>query len=427
MSIIPRHLSKILERTISNSRIVNVVGPRQDGKSTLVRDLMRSAAYVTLDDDTSLRALEADPYNQLKALSRQAPAGLPVVIDEIQRLPSLTLALKRIVDEDNRKAHFVLTGSSDIFTSGASLDSLAGRVSTLTLRPFSTAEIFGSEPCLLLDAVAMAPQDPMALLPSPRSYERDEVIELIVRGGFPEMRALADRDRGDRYTSYVDSIIERDMSAIYAVRKPDAVRRLISQAAARTGQEFNPSTIAGQLGIKFETITNYVDALTRLGIVLRLGAWTSSKAKREIKSPKLHLMDTGFATALRGEDAGSFGALADPGALGALFETFVFTEIEKTLPFLSKRWSLWHWRDNYREIDIGAEAPGRLLAVFEIKASSTVSPGDFKHINWFMTEGPGTGYRGTGFVVYLGDRVLSFGSGRIALPASIFWSYPSPE
>jgi predicted AAA+ superfamily ATPase len=423
--IIPRHLSKILERTISTSRIVNVVGPRQDGKSTLVRDLMKSAAYVTLDDNTSLRALEEDPYNQLKALSRQAPAGLPVVIDEIQRLPGLTLALKRIVDEDNRKAHFVLTGSSDIFTSGASVDSLAGRVSTLTLRPFSTAEIFGSGPFLLLDAVAVAPQDPIPLLPPPRSYERDEAIELIIRGGFPEMREIADRDRGDRYTSYIDSIIERDMSAIHAVRKPDAVRRLISQAAARTGQEFNPWTIAGQLGIKFETLTGYVDALTRLGIVLRLGAWTSSKAKREIKSPKLHLMDTGFATALRDEDASSFGPLADPASLGALFETFVFTEIEKSLPFLSKRWSLWHWRDNYREIDIVAEAPGRLLALFEMKASSDVSSHDFKHINWFMTEGPGTGYRGAGFVVYLGDRVLSFGSGRIALPASMFWSYPS--
>lgn len=425
MSIIPRHLSKVLERTISISRIVNVVGPRQDGKSTLVRDLMKSAAYVTLDDTTSLRALEQDPYNQLKALSRQASPGLPVVIDEIQRVPGLTLALKRIVDEDNRKAHFVLTGSSDIFTSGASVDSLAGRVSTLTLRPFSTAEIFGAGPCLLLDAVAEAPQDPMPLLPTPQLYDRDKAVELILRGGFPEMRDLADRDRGDRYTGYVDSIIERDMSAIHAVRKPDAVRRLISQAAARTGQEFNPWTIAGQLGIKFETLTAYIDALSRLGIVLRLGAWTSSKAKREIKSPKLHLMDTGLATALRGEDASSFGPLADPSSLGSLFETFVFTEIEKSLPFLSKRWSLWHWRDNYREIDIVAEAPGRLLALFEMKASSEVSPHDFKHINWFMTEGPGTGNRGAGFVVYLGDRVLSFGSGRIALPASMFWSYPS--
>jgi len=89
VQIIPRHLSRILERTISTSRIVNVVGPRQDGKSTLVRDLMKSAAYVTLDDTTSLRALKEDPYSQLKALSRQAPMGLPVVIDEIQRLPGL--------------------------------------------------------------------------------------------------------------------------------------------------------------------------------------------------------------------------------------------------------------------------------------------------------------------------------------------------
>jgi predicted AAA+ superfamily ATPase len=214
------------------------------------------------------------------------------------------------------------------------------------------------------------------------------------------------------------------MSAIHLVRKPDAVRRLILQAAARTGQEFNPSTLAGDIGIRLETMTSYVDALTRLGIVLRLGAWTSAKARREIKSPKLHLMDTGFATALRGEDASSFDALADPSAFGALFETFVFTEIEKSLPFLSKRWSLWHWRDSTREIDILAEAPGRLLALFEMKASSRVGPHDFNNIDWFLTHGPGAAYRGAGFVVYLGERVVSFGAGRIALPLSMLWSYP---
>jgi uncharacterized protein len=216
--IIPRHLSKILERTISTSRIVNVVGPRQDGKSTLVRDLMKSAAYVTLDDTTSLRALEQDPYNQLKALSRQAPAGLPVVIDEIQRLPGLTLTLKRIVDEDNRKAHFVLTGSSDIFTSGASVDSLAGRVSTLTLRPFSTAEIFGSGPCLLLDAVAEAPQDPMLLLPPPHVYDRDKAIELMIRGGFPEMRELAAIDIPATSTASSNAICPRSMRSANRMR-----------------------------------------------------------------------------------------------------------------------------------------------------------------------------------------------------------------
>jgi predicted AAA+ superfamily ATPase len=424
MLLTPRHLSIRLSNALASSRIVNIVGPRQEGKSTLVRELLRSAAYVTLDDDAARRALEEDPYNQLKALSDQAKnSSLPIVIDEVQRLPELTFALKRIVDQDNRRGHFVLTGSADIFTSGKAYDSLAGRVTTLTLRPFSTAEIYHAAPCRILDAVAADPKNPLPLLPKPRPFDRPEVIDLIVRGGFPEMRQIADRHRIDRYSSYVDSIIERDVSAVHPVRKPDAVRRLIYQAASRTAQELNAWSLARDLAVKYDTVSDYLDALTRLGIVLRLGAWSSARAKREIKSPKLHLMDTGLASALRGEDTDSFGIAADPTALGSLFETFVFTELEKSLPFLSKHWSLWHWRADIREIDILAEAPGRLIALFEMKATSNIDGSDFRHIDWFMTDGPGKGYRGVGFVVYLGEHLLSFGPGKIALPASMLWSF----
>ncbi len=294
---------------------------------------------------------------------------------------------------------------------------------TLTLRPFSAAEIFRVGPCKILDAVASDPENPAPLLPRPRAYGRADVIDLIIRGGFLEIRGLVGRERIDRCSSYVDSIIERDVSAIHAVRKPDAVRRLIYQAAARTAQELNAWGLAKDLAIKYDTVSDYLDALTRLGILLRLGAWSSSKAKREVKSSKLHLMDTGLATALRNEDMGSFGIDADPAAFGALFETFVFTELEKSLPFLSKSWSLWHWRAEDREIDILAEAPGRLLALFEMKASSMIDARDFRHINWFLTEGPGKTYRGAGFVVYPGEHLLSFGPGRIALPASVLWSF----
>jgi predicted AAA+ superfamily ATPase len=424
MPLIPRHLSARLSEALATSRIVNVVGPRQDGKSTLVRDLLRSAAYVTLDDDAIRRALAEDPYGQLKALSDQAAgSGLPVVIDEVQRLPDITFALKRIVDVDNRRGHFVLTGSSDIFTSGKAYDSLAGRVTTLTLRPFSAAEIHEAGPCRLLDAVADDPKNPMPLLPKPKPFGRPDIVDLVIRGGFPEFRLLSDRERADRCTSYVDSIIERDISAVHPVRKPDAVRRLIYQAASRTGQEINVQALAQDMGVKHITVTDYLDALTRLGIVLRLGAWSSANAKREIKAPKLHFMDTGLATALRGEDADSFGIAADPEAFGALFETFVFTELEKSLPFLSKRWSLWHWRADGREIDILAEAPGRLMALFEMKATSKIGGGDFRHINWFFSEGPGKNHRGAGFVVYLGSELLSFGTGRIAIPASMLWAF----
>jgi hypothetical protein len=94
------------------------------------------------------------------------------------------------------------------------------------------------------------------------------------------------------------------------------------------------------------------------------------------------------------------------------------------LPYQSKRWSLWHWRADNREIDLLAEAPGRVLALFEMKATTKIEARDFRHIDWFLSVGPGRNYRGVGFVVYLGEHVLSFGQGRIALPVSMLWSFP---
>jgi predicted AAA+ superfamily ATPase len=272
-------------------------------------------------------------------------------------------------------------------------------------------------------AVAAHPSDRLDALPKPLPVTRAQAIDLIVRGGFPEIRALSDPDRMDRYRGYLDSIVERDVAPIADVRKPDMLRRLIDQLAARTAEELNVAALCQLFGARKETVNDYIDILSRLGIVHRLGAWTSSGAKREIKAPKLHFLDTGCATALRGEDSGSFGLGADPAALGHLLESLVFIELEKSLPFLSKRWRLYHWRLDAREIDIVAEAPGKLLALFEMKAASTVGVQDFRHIDWFSSEGPGRGYRAAGFVVYLGGQLLSFGPGRIALPLSMLWSF----
>lgn len=428
MKIIPRHLAARVEHALGLSRVVNIVGPRQAGKTTLVKDLIETTRYVTLDDDGIRAALEADPYGQLQLLSEQAiNTGRPIVLDEVQRVPEITFALKRIVDTNRQPGQYVLTGSSNIFTTGKAYDSLAGRVMTLTLRPLSAAEIKQQAPCHLLDRVTEHPRDCLTALPKPQSFTRAEAIDLIVRGGFPEIRTLNDRDRMDRYASYLDSIVERDVAPLADVRKPDVLRRLVDQMATRTAEELNVAALCNVLGARKETMNDYIDILSRLGVVYRLGAWTSSGAKREIKAPKLHFLDTGTAAALRGEDSASFGLGADISALGHLLETFVFIELEKSLPYLTKRWRLYHWRLHSREIDIVAEAPGKLLALFEIKAAATVDAQDFRHIDWFMTEGPGRSYRTTGFVVYLGDQLLSFGQGKIALPLSMLWSFPRPN
>lgn len=424
MKILPRHLAIVVERALGASRVINIVGPRQAGKTTLVKDLIATARYVTLDDDRMRAALETDPYEQLQLLCEEArKSARPIVLDEVQRLPEIIFALKRIVDADRRSGQFVLTGSSDIFTTGKAYDSLAGRVMTLTLRPLSAAEIAEQGPCRLLDIVCEHPKDCLGALPKPRPFTRAKVVDLIVRGGFPEIRKLDDQDRIGRYLSYLDSIVERDVAPIAEVRKPDILRRLIDQLAVRTAEEFSVAALCNALGARKETVNDYIDILSKLGIVHRLGAWTSSGGKREIKASKLHFMDTGCATALRAEDSSSFGLGADPVALGHLLESFVFIELEKSLPHLSKRWRLYHWRQNAREIDVVAEAAGRVLALFEMKASGTVGADDFRHINWFLSEGPGKNYKGVGFVVYLGDDVLSFGPGRIALPLSMLWSF----
>lgn len=424
MKVIPRHLAARTEQALRSSRIVNIVGPRQAGKTTLVKELIANARYVTFDDDALRAALNIDPYGQLQLLSQEGKdAGLPVVLDEVQRLPEITLSLKRIVDADRRFGQFVLTGSSNVFSAGKAYDSLAGRVMTLTLRPLSAAEIEKRAPCRLLDAVAEYGRDCMESLPKPATFSRVEIIDLILRGGFPEIRKLDEPDRTHRYLSYLDSVVERDVAPVAEVRKPDTLRRLIDQLAVRTAEELSIAALCNVLASRKETVSDYIDILFRLGIVHRLGAWTSSRGKREIRASKLHFLDTGCATAIRGEDCDSFGLGADPVALGHLLESFVFIELEKSLPLLEKRWRLYHWRREAREIDIVAEAPGRLLALFEIKAAATVGADDFRHIDWFFGEGPGKSYRGAGFVVYLGNDLLSFGAGRIALPLSTLWSF----
>lgn len=421
--MIPRHLAARVREALKTSRVVNIVGPRQAGKSTLVEHQIPIAHYLTLDDDLLREAMRTDPYSVLSDMAeRHRGSGLPIAIDEVQRLPEITLALKRIVDRNRAPGQFLLTGSADIFTAPRAIDSLAGRVMSLTLRPLSAAEVMAARPCRLLDAVAAGPDDPRSALPEPPAFTRAQAMDMIARGGFPEVRPLADRDRLPRYRSYLDSILEKDVPSLAAVRKPDSLRRFILQLGARTGQELKITTLCDAVGVSWPTLSAWFDLLTALGLVHRLPAWNSGRMRRDIRAPKIHFMDTGCATAIRNETAASFAPEAGADALGPILESFVFVELEKTLPLLETVWDLYHWRSEGQEIDIVAEAPGRVLALFEVKASTRIQFGDFGNIDRFWA-GPGRNCHGTGFIVYLGEHLLSFGPRKIALPLSMLWAY----
>lgn len=417
---LPRHLTSELHDALASARLVNLVGPRQVGKTTLVRDLFEGGRFLTLDDAAVLAAMDADPEGQLMSLAEDQNIT-PIIIDEAQRSRKLALAIKKIVDSNRRKGQFVLTGSSNVFTTAEVADSLAGRMRTLKLWPLSVAEINRSPVSRLIDW-AMQDAPSLAQITEPTPLGRKDYIDLILAGGFPETRMLALRPRQRQYRDYVDAVVDRDVADILPIRKPDALRFLIDQMAARTAQEINTSELAKLAKLKRETVDQYLDILMRLSMVTKLSAWMPGEGKRDIKQPKFHFVDTGIATALRRLNDKSFEISNSPETLGGLLESFVAGELQRALPMQDDDYRLYHWRSaDRREIDLLIDGGHRLVGL-EVKSAATVSADDFKHLRWFAKDGPGRGHKVSGIVLYLGQEKLTFGDGNFALPLSALWT-----
>ncbi len=416
----PRHLLEELETALKSYRIVYIVGPRQVGKTTLVKNLLKKGKYVNLDNDVMLQSIEFDPDGVMQRF--KVEAGIePVIIDEVQRSSDLSLTIKQIVDSDKRKGQFLLTGSSNVFTSTKVADSLPGRVVPIKLWPLTISEIKRSNPPQILDW-ALQKKPLLSQIQNIKPMTRDEYIQLILKGGFPEPRSLDIGPRQKQYRSYVDNIVDRDLADVMPLRKPGSFRKLIDQMAIRTAKEINHNELSSILDMKWETVQRYLDIMRRLSLVVKAPAWRSREAKRDIKNPKYHFVDSGMACALCRFDARMF----EPGhvysaKLGGLVESFVFNEILRVLPFQSKDFILYHWRSaNRREIDILAEGDGQLVGI-EVKSAVSIRTDDFRHLKWFAAN-HSVKYQFTGILLYFGEHILSFGHRFYALPISALWS-----
>ncbi|MYI69814.1 MAG: DUF4143 domain-containing protein, partial [Boseongicola sp. SB0673_bin_14] len=291
----------------------------------------------------------------------------------------------------------------------------------LKLWPLSAAEIRTAPVNRLMDwAMQSAPS--LAQIADPEPAGRRGYIDLILSGGFPEIRALPSRSRQRQYRDYVDAVVDRDVADVMPVRKPDALRILIDQMAARTAQETNTSELARLVRLQRVTVEQYLDVLARLSMVTKLGAWTSGEGKREVRQPKFHFVDTGMACALRRFTDATFALGNTPQALGGLLESFVVGELQRALPMQDADYRLFHWRSaDRREIDILIDGGSHLVNI-EIKSSASVGSADFKHLKWFASDGPGRSRTCTGIVFYLGQDMLTFGNRTFALPVSSLWS-----
>jgi predicted AAA+ superfamily ATPase len=324
--MVDRFAGEQAREALADTPVVIIQGPRQSGKTTLARQIGGGLPYVTLDDSTSLDAATRSPSSFLKAY----PEGL--ILDEVQRAPKLFRSIKAAVDRDRRPGRFLITGSSNILLNPKLTESLAGRMETITLWPFSEAEIEGADPDL---SWLFGNDRP----PSGSPFDLDRLAE----GGFPEphSRKSASRQRA-WFDAYLKAILERDVRDLADIEGLAVLPRLIRSVADSVGETLNQTTLSRSTGIPATTLKRYLALLDAVFLTTDLPAWQSGLSHRVIKSSKVIFGDTGIACRLLNMRSGAFDR-ADP-VLKGLLTSFIVMELKKTLPRLDPDLELSHFR-----------------------------------------------------------------------------------
>ena len=414
---VPRRAEQTVRDSLSAFRVVVLHGARQTGKTTLARRIAADLGgeFVTFDRADDRAAALADPSTFLEAV------GVPGVFDEIQRVGDpFVLSVKIAVDEDPRPGRFLLTGSTNFLTVPSISETLAGRVDLVTLWPLSMAERTGGGG----DLVDRALTDPDRLArhrgPTP---SRDDYLDMICRGGYPEAQHLDERHRRRWFTRYVETVIQREIEAAADIRRGEALSAMVRLLAATTSQELVVLQLAERLGIDRATVQVYEPWLETAFLIHRVPPWSRNLTAKVVRRPKIHMTDTGVAAALLGKDAGALRRPTDP-ATGPLLETFVANELATQLTWSRHPARLHHYREsNGIEVDLVVEADdGRVVAV-EVKATTAPRPMDLRGLEAFRDRVDRIGDDFVcGFLLHTGTRRFSVGDRIVALPIADLWS-----
>jgi predicted AAA+ superfamily ATPase len=362
--LLPRTLSGLLGKAVQGFPAVLVTGPRQSGKTTLLRSHFGAThSYVSLEAPHVRERALADPVG---FLGDHPP---PVILDEIQHAPALLSYLQVAIDEDRRPGRWLLSGSQSFPLLQGSSESLAGRVAILTLLPLSWSEI--QERARAEDAVEPVLEDLFAARPTPAS-PRPDLTQWLLRGGFPQLWSDPGVDRQLWLASYTQTYLERDVRSVLGVRDLGAFQTFLRLAAARTAQVLNLVDLSRDVGVSPPTVRQWLSVLEASHQIFFLRPHYENLGKRLIKAPKLYWLDTGMVCSLLGlkdEEAVLRGPMAGP-----LFETAVVAELAKLFYHRGLPPALWYWRsrDGW-EVDLLVELHGKLYPM-EIKSSATPRP-----------------------------------------------------
>lgn len=412
-SLYPRFAENGVLEALADSPVVLLHGPRQCGKTTLARLVgdARGYTYLTFDDDVSRVAAGSDPAGFVD--------GLPgrVILDEIQRVPEIFTAIKAAVDRARTPGRFLLTGSANVLLVPALADSLAGRMDILRLFPFAQAELARS-PSGFIEALFGA-----AFKTRRTDRLAEALTQRVVAGGYPAALARQQpRRRAAWYRDYLDAIVQRDVRDMARISALDALPRLLSLVAGQTARLLNVSDLSAPFSVSRPTIREYVTLLERVFLVEELPPWHTNRLSRLVKTPKVHIGDTGLACALLGVDATVL--TADRELFGQLLETFVYQELRRQASWQPDPLSFFHYRDRDDfEVDIVIERGARHLAGIEVKASATVRESDFRGLRK-LRDAAGSRFT-CGVVLYDGELATAFGDRLFAVPVRRLWETPA--
>jgi len=392
-----------LRHKLDYRRGVHLTGVRQSGKSTLAEMLrLKNCRRYTLDDKAVRAVARQDP----RSFVRHAH-GETLVIDEVQKAPELLEAIKIVVDHDNSKGQYLLTGSSNLLFAKAVKDSLAGRLGKIRLRPFAYGEILGHAPNFLEHAFSGQ------LNCAYEDIDKREVIKLAMTGGYPEPMPFTPGERTEWFRGYMDDILSKDVQDVTEVRKVDVLKAMTQWLTVHSAQFFSIDELASRTAVSKETVQNYLAALKALYLFDCIPAWSKSDYSLLGKRPKWIVGDTGLMASLMRWNAEEI--YLDENKNGKFVESWVYQQLA-AIAEASGEYEISHYRDNNkREIDFIVErSDGDILGV-EVKAGS-VGKSDFNHLKWFaanLAKG-----RFTGVVLYSGKDVLSFAENMLAVPLS---------
>lgn len=417
MYSIKRHIEGVVERRSKNSKAILLTGPRQVGKSTLYKHLFGKVNQVTFDDDLLLAQAEEDM--NLFLLNNPCP----LMIDEVQKCPSIFSKLKIVLDNTDEYGNFYLTGSQKLQLMEGVSESLAGRVSIVELEGLSLREIYD----VPFSKHFLPTQEYIKEREGAVKNYRKNLWETIHRGSYPELYSNPEREWMDFYQSYVKTYLESDVNKLIRAKNHLTFVKFLTCVAARTGQVVNYANISSEVGVSEVTVKEWISILEKSGIIYILKPYTSSALNRAIRSPKLYFRDTGlccYLTRWLTPETLKNGAMA-----GAMFETFVINEILKSYSNEGLEYDFnvfyYNGKDKKRkkengeevkvdgEIDLILQEDGILYPI-EIKMSA--SPKADMASEFDVLDGVPDKKRGMGVIICLYDKKMYLRENLIALP-----------